>query len=74
MREMLKAKLLIPNDSYEEDANDLLDYAFDMVDDGKDVGSVTEEVSFMHLYLNNPSKIFELCSHLLYVFHCNKTS
>lgn len=35
---------MVPNDNYEEDANDLLDYAFDMVDDGKDVGSVTEEV------------------------------
>lgn len=50
LRELLKSKLRIPNDSYEEDASDLLDYAFDMVSDGKAAGSVTEEVSLSHSF------------------------
>ena len=48
MRTMLKALLKIPNDSYQDDASDLLDYALDMIEEGKSVGHVCEEVSFLH--------------------------
>lgn len=45
LRKLLKTKLNIPSDDHEEDASDLLDYAMDMIEDGKNVGHVAEEVS-----------------------------
>jgi len=49
LRMMLKSKLKIPDDSYQDDAADLLDYAFDMVGDGKTVGYAIEELVFMEM-------------------------
>ncbi len=49
LREMLKTMLNIPDESYEEDASDLLDYAIDMINDGNSVGYVMNEVSLRFL-------------------------
>lgn len=45
LRLELRSKLSVPNDNYEEDASDLLDYALDMVAEGHNVGYVVKEVS-----------------------------
>ena len=45
LRALLKPKLVIPDDSHDQDADDLLDYVFEMVDEGRTVGFVMEEVS-----------------------------
>ena len=47
LRMMLKSKLNISEDN-EEDADDLLDYAIDMIENGKSVGYVLIEVSFLY--------------------------
>ena len=49
LRALLKAELNMPDDSYEEDAADLLDYALDMVEAGKNVGYVMKELIFMEM-------------------------
>ena len=56
LRKLLKTKLNIPSDDHEEDASDLLDYAMDMIEDGKNVGHVAEEVSVVLFF------VFESCS------------
>eukprot|EP00581_Thalassiosira_minuscula_P007709 CAMPEP_0183710704 /NCGR_PEP_ID=MMETSP0737-20130205/6370_1 /TAXON_ID=385413 /ORGANISM="Thalassiosira miniscula, Strain CCMP1093" /LENGTH=2090 /DNA_ID=CAMNT_0025939029 /DNA_START=109 /DNA_END=6381 /DNA_ORIENTATION=- len=56
LRTMLKAKLFVPNDSYEEDASDLLDYCFDMVDSGENVGFVVKELLFMEMDVLDKSR------------------
>ena len=53
LRKLLKTKL---NIDHEEDASDLLDYAMDMIEDGKNVGHVAEEVSVV-LFV-----VFKSCS------------
>ena len=45
LRNLLKSQLSISNDDDEEDAENLLDYAVDMIESGEDVGHVAEEVS-----------------------------
>lgn len=45
LRQLLKATLIISSDDDEEDAENLLDYAIDMIDSGENVGHVAEEVS-----------------------------
>lgn len=47
LRELLRSKLITINSSVddEEDAEALLDYANDMIEDGESVGNVVEEVS-----------------------------
>jgi hypothetical protein len=42
---MMKAKLNVVDDESDEDADTLLDYAFDMMDEGESVGMVVKEVS-----------------------------
>jgi len=42
---LLKSKMNISNDSHEQDADDLIEYAIEMVGDGKTVGYITDEVS-----------------------------
>lgn len=44
LRELLQAQLSIASDDDQEDAENLLDYAVDMIDSGENVGHVTEEV------------------------------
>ena len=48
LRYMFKEQLQITNNSSDDDkqdADDIIDFAFDMVDDGKTVGNIVEEVS-----------------------------
>jgi len=48
LRYMFKEQLQITNNSTDDDkqdADDIIDFAFDMVDDGKTVGNIIEEVS-----------------------------
>ena len=45
LRMMLMNKLHMCGDSYVEDAEDLLDYAMEMIEEGQTVGCVTDEVS-----------------------------
>ena len=47
LRGMLKAQLGDLSEEDEEDAEGLLDYAFDMIESGETVGNVTEEVSVL---------------------------
>ncbi len=44
LRDLLKNQLSISSDDDHEDADNLLDYAIDMIDSGDNVGHVTEEV------------------------------
>ena len=48
MRQLLKRHLVIANDDDDEDAENLLDYAVDMIDSGESVGHVTEEVGISY--------------------------
>ena len=53
---MLKKKLHMSGDSSaDEDADDLLDYAMEMIEEGQSVGCVTDEVSIFQLLFNFPS-------------------
>ena len=45
LRSILKSQLNVTNAQDEEDAGDLLDYAFAMIANGRDVACVTDEVS-----------------------------
>ena len=45
LRTILKKELHICDDSHAEDADDLLDYAMEMIEEGQSVGCVTDEVS-----------------------------
>ena len=48
LRYMFKEQLQITNNSAnddKQDADDIIDFAFDMVEDGKCVGNIVEEVS-----------------------------
>ena len=48
LRYMFKEQLQITNNSSDDDkqdADDIIDYALDMVEDGKTVGTIVEEVS-----------------------------
>ena len=47
LRSLLMSQLIISNDNDDtkDDAENLLDYALDMINDGEDVGHVMEEVS-----------------------------
>ena len=45
LREFLRSQLSISTDDDEEDADNLLDYAVDMIESGENVGHVTDEVS-----------------------------
>ena len=48
LRYMFKEQLQITNNSTDDDkqdADDIIDFAFDMVEDGKTVGNIIEEVS-----------------------------
>ena len=47
LRTLLKHQLSINSDDDEEDADNLLDYAVDMIKSGENVGHVAEEVSFV---------------------------
>jgi hypothetical protein len=49
LRTLLMPKLKVPNDSYQRDAQDLLDYALDMVAESKSVGLILEELLFMDM-------------------------
>ena len=46
LRDLLKSQLVINGDDDDEDAENLLDYAVDMIDSGENIGHVAEEVSF----------------------------
>lgn len=49
LRGLLKSQLNVTGDAQdEEDAGDLLDYAFAMISNGKNVSYVTEEVSLSY--------------------------
>ena len=55
LRMMLKKKLHMSGDSsVDEDAEDLLDYAMEMIGEGQSVGCVTEEVSIFQLLFTFP--------------------
>lgn len=55
LRMMLKKKLHMSGDSSaNEDAEDLLDYAMEMIGEGQSVGCVTEEVSIFQLLFTFP--------------------
>ena len=45
LRGLLKTQLIISSDDDDVDADDLLDYAVDMIESGENVGHVTDEVS-----------------------------
>ena len=63
LRALLKSQLNITGDAQDdEDAGDLLDYAFAMIANGKAVSYVTEEVrkSLSFLAINSASYIIEL--------------
>lgn len=45
LRTLLKASLKITTESDEEDADNLLEYALDMIDSAENVGHIAEEVS-----------------------------
>ena len=47
LRSMFELQLTIKTEEDEEDAVDLINYALDMVNRGKNVGSVVEEVSYI---------------------------
>jgi len=49
LRKLLRSKLNINDHADEEDATNLLDYAFDMIDGGENVGHIAEEVSICGL-------------------------
>ena len=56
LRSLLKSKLAIIGDDdsrkqNEEDAGDLLDYAFAMIANGKNVGYVVEEVRYIFIVI-----------------------
>ena len=56
LRSLLKSKLAIIGDDdsrkqNEEDAGDLLDYAFAMIANGKNVGYVVEEVRYIYIVI-----------------------
>lgn len=46
LRAMFELQLDVTDDASREDANDLIEYALDMVGRGKNVGSVMEEVRY----------------------------
>ena len=45
LRGHLKSQLVISGDDDDEDAENLLDYAVDMIESGESIGHVAEEVS-----------------------------
>ena len=49
LRSLLNSKLLssTSNDDHIEDAENILDYAIDMIEGGDNIGQVVEEVSFV---------------------------
>ena len=49
LRMMLTNKLHMCGDSYVEDAEDLLDYAMEMIEEGQTVGCVTDEVNIFQI-------------------------
>jgi len=49
LRKFLRSQLSISTDDDEEDADNLLDYAVDMIESGENVGHVTEELKFMEM-------------------------
>mmetsp|Transcript_10526 Transcript_10526/g.18485 ORF Transcript_10526/g.18485 Transcript_10526/m.18485 type:complete len:277 (-) Transcript_10526:445-1275(-) len=49
IRDLLKSMLVISNDDDEEDAENLLDYAVDMIESGENIDHVTEELKFMEM-------------------------
>jgi len=49
LRMMLKKKLHICNEDHAADADDLLDYAIEMIEEGKSVGYVTVELNLMEM-------------------------
>ena len=55
LRTILKSCLkLIDNEEEEEDAESLLEYAFDMIDSVETVGHIAEEVRLLILIYNAP--------------------
>ena len=61
--ELFKAQLNILTDDDDADADTLLIYALDMVDEGKSVGKVIEEVSNRFVHSSCTSIDFEMTSH-----------
>jgi len=49
LRDLLTSQLVISCDDEKEDAENLLDYAVDMIDSGENIGHVTEELKFMEM-------------------------
>jgi len=66
LRVMLKSKLNV-TDSNEQDADDLCDYAIDMIEESKTVGNMVDEVSILLLCcfdshpIKPPSHLFTFC-------------
>lgn len=64
LRALMKAQLNIKGSDWtaqmvaEDDANDLLDYAFDMIGSKESVGRVIDELEFMGLPRKDASYIF----------------
>jgi len=49
LRGLLKTQLIISSDDDDVDADDLLDYAVDMIESGENIGHVTDELKFMEM-------------------------
>ena len=47
LRRLLKSTLRVPNPSYNEEAEDLLDYGMDLIEEGKNVGYMMDELLYM---------------------------
>ena len=65
LRMTLMNKLHMCGDSYVEDAEDLLDYAMEMIEEGQTVGCVTAEVSIIQILLvsSNPCMYTSISYH-----------
>lgn len=68
LRMMLMNKLHMCGESYVEDAEDLLDYAMEMIEEGQTVGCVTDEVSiFQILSVSSNQCIYTSISYQYYL-------
>eukprot|EP00581_Thalassiosira_minuscula_P011441 CAMPEP_0183728700 /NCGR_PEP_ID=MMETSP0737-20130205/28691_1 /TAXON_ID=385413 /ORGANISM="Thalassiosira miniscula, Strain CCMP1093" /LENGTH=1010 /DNA_ID=CAMNT_0025960711 /DNA_START=398 /DNA_END=3430 /DNA_ORIENTATION=- len=49
LRKIIKAQLSIESDDDDSDAENMVDYAVDMIEEGENIGHVTDELQFMEL-------------------------